>query len=106
MLSIHEAATLRAALRYWTDEIAVHNPSVARPYMDDPDAVPLGLPEIASLIERLDNVKLRYVLIAKGSDKVFSSRLLLEQELPAVSQHMQPLTVILPGDATSPSSVG
>ncbi len=97
---------MRAALRYWADEIAAHNPSVARPYMDDPGAVPLGLPEIASLIERLDNGKLRYVLIAKGSDKVFSSRLLLEQELPAVSQHMQPLTVIPPGDATSPSSVG
>lgn len=106
MLSIHEAATLRAALRFWAEEIAVHDPSVAGPYLDDRSVVPLSVGEINELIKRLDRVNLRYVLVAKGSDKVFSSRLLLEQELPAVSPHMQPLTVILPGDATSPSAVG
>ncbi len=107
MLSIHEAATLRAALRYWADEIAVHNPSVASPYMDDPGVVPLGLAEIAGLIERLERVNLRYVLTATGSDKVLSNRLLAEQDIPFASLDIQPLTVIppviQPGEATSPS---
>jgi len=46
MLSIHEAATLRAALRFWAEEIAVHDPSVAGPYLDDQSVVPLSVGEI------------------------------------------------------------
>lgn len=63
MLTIHETATIRAALRYWIDEIVPQDESVARLYLDSTEVRTLNRLEVEFLIDCLDETNLRFVAV-------------------------------------------
>ncbi len=95
MLSKSETETIRAALRYWRDEIAAHDKSIAGPYLRDFSIDPLSSDAIATLIQRFERSNLRYVLVHREINKVVSKDLLSEHDLPIKSGALVPATVIL-----------
>lgn len=60
MLTSRELATLRAALRYWQEEICPHGPAAARLYLDSPASVPLTSTEVRRLRDRFRSGRVRY----------------------------------------------
>lgn len=93
MLTRRHLVTLRAALLFWQEEIAVHEPAVAMPYLDEPDIQPLSAAEIESLREQLR--KVRYALFDRQSDRFLALDLLPTDVEP--EQISDVATVILPG---------
>ena len=56
MLDARELATLLAALLFWQEEIAPHEPQIAQPYLASvgfPNTPPLSAAEIDRLAEKL-----------------------------------------------------
>ena len=63
MLSREEAATIRAALRYWADETAPHGVDVARHYVDEPVERLLDRHALEQLAERFAWGRLREISV-------------------------------------------
>lgn len=61
MLTADELATIRAALRYWTDEIVPHGQSAAKNYFDSPDTTMLKRRDTDWLLERFTESEIRFV---------------------------------------------
>ena len=62
MISNSEFATVRAALRYWRDEMIAHGDLVVDPYRDDASELLSSREEIDTLIERFRPRFARYVI--------------------------------------------
>ena len=84
MLSADEAATIRAALRYWLDEVVPHGPSVAQLYLDSEAAKVLGRAELERLIQRFAAGNLRCVATKPDSGRIDPPRLLTSDEAAAL----------------------
>jgi len=95
MLTLAETETVRAALRYWQEEIAVHQPSLASLYIHESGVQSLTVEQIKELSACFQRAQLRYVLCETHGGVIRSSRLLVEQQLPAAAQSLHPLTVIV-----------
>jgi hypothetical protein len=63
MLTKHEAATIRAALRYWIDEFGPHDESVAKPYFDTDDSQQIPCARVEAIIVRFQESNLRFTTI-------------------------------------------
>lgn len=74
MLTRQHLATIRAALRFWNEEIAVHDANVARPYFDLSDVEPLTAAEIESLIRNLKTA--RYAIYDRRTKDLKSTELI------------------------------
>ena len=94
MLSRNETETIRAALKYWRDEVAGHD-DLARLYMTESDVEPIAAEAIESLIECFQRQNLRYVAARRGSGPAASLELLAEQKLPKATGASDFFTVIL-----------
>ena len=95
MLSHHELATIRAALRFWNDEIAAHGIVTASHYFDESGTRLLSAEETARLIHRFDPSAVRYLRIVNGQP----AAPLLSQ--PTESDGNTPLVTVI-GDTDSP----
>lgn len=95
LLTQRHLATVRAALLYWKEEIAVFEPEIALPYLEDRSLRPLEVDEVEQLRVRFENV--RYVAYSQKLDNLLSLELLLaQQEEDLVLQEKSIATVILP----------
>lgn len=95
MLTKRDLATVRAALLYWREEIAIHEPEVALPYLEDRSLRPLECDEVEQLRGRFQNV--RFVAYDRQLDTLLSQeflRSMREEEL--LSKDDAIATVILP----------
>ena len=88
MLTIDEAATIRAALRYWIDEMAQHR-HAAQHYFDSVGAQQLTSAETKELLNRFRENELRFVCLG-------SSQMLMRAESEGISSGDRIATVILP----------
>jgi hypothetical protein len=81
MLSNLESETVRAALRYWLDEIVPHESSVGAKYLDGPSDTPLDRECVLDLIDRFEPSRLRYVVADPKTGRITINRLLTAEEL-------------------------
>jgi hypothetical protein len=81
MLSNLESETVRAALRYWLDEIVPHEPSVGAMYLDGPSDTPLDRDGVLDLIDRFEPGRQRYVVADPKTGRIMINRLLTAEEL-------------------------
>lgn len=58
MLTRDESATIRAALRFWKDEMASFDVKTTRHYFDEAPHTPLTAKQIQSLIEKIASLPL------------------------------------------------
>ena len=58
MLTQDESATIRAALRFWKDEMAIIDVETTRHYFDDAPPPQLTADQIQSLIEKISSLRL------------------------------------------------
>ena len=86
MLSNLEIATIRAALRYWLDEIVPSAPSVAAPYLDDPPDSMLDRQGVLELIDCFESGRLRHVVTDAESARITFDRLLTAGELSVLRE--------------------
>lgn len=94
MLSRSETETIRAALRYWKEEIAAHD-ELARLYLPQRDVQPLVPDQVETLIRCFQWQKLRFVKYQHRSNRVVSHYLLSQRELQTVADRSEFLTTIL-----------
>jgi hypothetical protein len=98
MFTLQQLATLRAALRYWQEEMCPHGAAAMRPYLGTKNLEPLSSAEVARLGQRLQPKAIRYVLYDCKRRKLASPQLWKSMEA-AVQQAHPPLavaTVLLP----------
>jgi hypothetical protein len=88
MLTIDEAATIRAALRYWIDEMAQHK-HAAQHYFDSVGTQQLTSAETKELLKCFRENELRFVCLG-------SSQMLMRAETEEISSRDRIATVILP----------
>lgn len=81
MLSMTEVSTIRAALRFWLDEIVPHQPSGARPYLDASIIETLDRDSVIELIDRFAPDALRYVAVDIDSKKIDPCMLLKAEQV-------------------------
>jgi hypothetical protein len=98
ILTPQHLANLRAALRYWQDELGPHGPPAMLPYWDAPQLNPLPVAEIAALRSALQAESLRYALYDRGQANLVTTRLFLadESSLPDAATAAEWATVLLP----------
>jgi hypothetical protein len=101
MLTERELATVRAALRFWQEEICPHSAEIARAYLEPDDVQPLSAVQIERLREMLDPRAVRYALYAfhgDVADVLADARLLSADEVRKMAQgELRVATVILDG---------
>jgi hypothetical protein len=101
MLTERELATVRAALRYWQEEICPHSAEIARAYLEPNDVEPLSAVQIERLREMLDPQAVRYALYAfhgEGAAVLADVRLLSPDEVRRTAKgDLRVATVILSG---------
>ena len=73
MLTPRVLAAIRAALLFWMEEMAIHNPEVARPYWDTASFEPLSVTELEALRNQLTFV--HYVAYDPVQGALTSTRL-------------------------------
>ncbi len=74
MLTKRHLATIRAALLFWKEEIAVHNARIATPYLEDDTILPLEFNEVEQLRRCFQRV--RYVAYDPQTDTLLSQEFL------------------------------
>jgi hypothetical protein len=98
MLTVRDLATVRAALRYWQEEICPHHAEIAKPYLRPHDVEPLSAVEIERLRERLGPQAVRYALDAGEAAMLADVRLFtLDEALRMAQGEARFATVILSG---------
>ncbi len=87
MLTPDETATIRAALRYWSEEMVPHGETVAQPYYDVERVRTLDRREVERLIDRFGEDQLRFV--ASPPERLL-------RRVDADAQRGQPLHAVIP----------
>ena len=87
MLTINEAATIRAALWFWIDEIVPNGPATAKAYFDRDAFELMTRTETERLVSRFDESQLRFAQIDQD-------QLLDRDEAVAASPSTSTATVI------------
>ena len=94
MLSIQQTDTIRAALRYWCDEIVPHGPSVATAYFDTHQDRLLSISAVQHLADRFRHDRLLAIEVEPGTRRVVSRNLTAQSLLLAIQTETKVLTVI------------
>lgn len=71
MLDSRQLASIRAALRYWQDEMAPHGPDIAHHYFSESDESPLSPEEVADLIVTLESCVIRPIKIDPETGRIW-----------------------------------
>jgi hypothetical protein len=97
MLSDLELATVRAALRYWREEICPSGSGAAAPYFGQPTDAVLSESEVRELEQRLADLHIRYVAVETATEQVVSGTLIRDREAAQqlVASGVQICTVLL-----------
>ena len=97
MITTRELATLRAALRYWQEEMCPHGADAMRPYFDQPEVEPLSSDEIDELRQPLATT-VRYALWTGEADRLADTEMFTSAEaaIRAAESGSQAVTVLLP----------
>ncbi|PQO43832.1 hypothetical protein [Blastopirellula marina] len=75
MMRRRDLATIRAALRFWRDEIVPHGVNAASPYFRAGDPSPLERAELIRLLGNLETLKIGYVKVDPVGKKVLQTRI-------------------------------
>jgi hypothetical protein len=94
MLTPRILAAIRAALLFWMEEIAIHDPAIARPYWDTVSFEPLSVSELESLRNQLTYV--HYVGYDPIRGALTSTRLIAAAELDDSAASASWAAVLLP----------
>ena len=76
MLTQTDAATIRAALAFWRDEIAPGGLDTARHYFDESIEAPLNAGELSALSDRFRWNQLLFIEADPDTGRIISDRLL------------------------------
>ncbi|MHC2068147.1 hypothetical protein ACYFX5_11780 [Bremerella sp. T1] len=96
MLNERHLATIRAALRYWHDEMASHDHTLSKPYFQELDAEPLNPEEVSELIRTLESTTIRPVVIdARTGQMIDNSARVCQEEDESPGNAEQPLEAAL-----------
>lgn len=94
MLTPHQVvAVLRAALLFWQEEIAIHDPGVGYSYWEDQPFQPLTPDEVAELRRHLRFVK--YVRFDPRTNKLISAELLSAADLATLSAPPRIVAIVI-----------
>ena len=85
MLSDLELATVRAALRYWREEICPSGSGAAAPYFDQPTEVYLSESDVPELERRLSDTRVRYLAYDADTEQIVAQTLIRDR---AVAQRL------------------
>jgi hypothetical protein len=98
MLTSRQLATIRAALRYWQEEMCPHGAPAMRPYLGSQEIEPLDATELAQLRRRFLPAAIRYALYQRKSRELLSRQLFTTAKAAAeqIKQHLSLATVLLP----------
>lgn len=75
MLSPDDLATVRAALLFWSEDMAPHGVEIMQPYFDAPDAEPLSADDVSRLRDQLVHSAIRYALYSSNTNQLASLNL-------------------------------
>jgi hypothetical protein len=99
LLTKRHLAILRAALRYFDEEMSPHGPRVMRHYFDEPLQEELQTEEIPALRVFLQNCELRFARLDSTGTRLVSRKLwatMEEKNSSTAQQSRQVATVLLP----------
>jgi hypothetical protein len=101
MLTASQLATVRAALRYWEEEMGPHDVEVMRPYLDPPDIEPLSRDELRQLRDRFDPQSIRYAVYDSDRESLAGTDLFVDcdEALQRAGTDDDAVTVLLPRSA-------
>lgn len=94
MLTHQHLAIVRAALRFWKEEIAIHDADTARPYLDLEGVELLNERQIEALIRNLGTV--RYAIYDRRTRKLRDRELLEPDVASILAASHEIATVLLP----------
>ncbi|UUO07881.1 hypothetical protein M4951_06090 [Blastopirellula sp. J2-11] len=75
MLDHRHLATIRAALRYWREEMTPHGTSATTAYFGADDAASLDAVEIAELIRDLETLQIGYLVLDGDTQTVVRNQI-------------------------------
>lgn len=81
MLSEVQLATVRAALRYWREEICPHGGDAAAPYFPEPIAKHLSEGEVRALERLFTDEAVRYVAYNGRTERIAAPMLFLDRRV-------------------------
>src|SRR5687767_14921607 len=93
MLTSRDLATIRAALRYWREEVSIHGPEAAAPYFDLVEPRPLGAAEMGVPFQNLQTA--RYGYYDRRTEGLRTTALIHEIDLP-IDDRADIATILLP----------
>jgi hypothetical protein len=94
MLTPHQViAVIRAALLFWQEEIAIHEPGVGYPYWEDQPYDPLSPDEVAELRRHLRFVK--YVRVDPENGSLLTTDLLSAADLAASALPPRQVAIVI-----------
>ncbi|MFN3152910.1 hypothetical protein [Bremerella sp.] len=79
MINERHLATIRAALRYWHDEMASHDQTLSRPYFREHEVEPLNSDEVLELIRTLESTIIRPVMLDARTGQMIENGALVPQ---------------------------
>ncbi|EAQ80672.1 hypothetical protein [Blastopirellula marina] len=95
MLEQQHLAMIRAALRYWSEEMTPHDGQAASPYFESDEESPLNATEITALIDELKTLKIGYVAVDGINQKVLSDCIYRQQVQISSFERTAKIAVIL-----------
>ena len=98
MITDRQLATVRAALRYWQEEMCPHDESVMRPYLERPDIEPLTSDEVEVLRQQFVPDAVRYGIYDRASQRLADQGLFVtvDEAVRSTTEEMDVVTVLLP----------
>ncbi len=98
MITTRELDTVRAALRYWQEEMCPHGVEAMQPYFDQTHAESLSSGEIEKLRLRFSPANVRYGPLDAGEDRFATTELFpsVDAALQATERGDRVATVLLP----------
>lgn len=96
MINERHLATIRAALRYWHDEMASHDQTLSRPYFREHEAEPLNSDEVLELIRTLELTIIRPVMLdARTGRLIENGPWISQKEVGSQADAEQPIEATL-----------
>lgn len=97
MLTPDDLTIIRAALRFFYDELLPHGPKAIAPYLDDPlNKEALTTRHITQLCNQLTHRHIRWASYSHENGKLLDGKLLPSIEEVNPNQHLHLATVLLP----------
>jgi hypothetical protein len=97
LLTTNDMVIIRAALRYWEEEMCPHGREAMQPYFDVTGIEPLSTEEIQQLRRKFDPTRVRYIAYDAIGDEFQNAEVLSDAaEAAEASESGLVATVLLP----------